>query len=425
MTATPSLRVFVAMRIGNGLTDRLYNKSIRPAVRECGFTAARIDKIEYKEDVDDRILDEIEHADIVIADLTFARPSVYFEGGYAAGLGKPVIYTARRDHFRDKDDDPLGNLRVHFDLMMKNIIDWSEPDSATFRKRLAARVRHVARPIVRARQADKAAADARLNFSRLPLSKRLEAVTDAVAGFLEDREYTVSRLGTKAGRPYALATLLIADRLPDDLLRTGLVGTAKTPGAIDGVWVRIDEAPTLPTLRSVNTLLAMAPPHDMNPPAGVRPTRVVEHVFLCSLRSVPTSRIQTAFKDYEQVANGEFASLMRQIVPTSRTREEILLIGRGHPLSPLWEAMAFDTTGTEYGRAEDYDVQGDYLVKRPSYQGFTIFSLTKKTDRPTPKPEKRGKVREVPRRVSIHVIDGISSVLDLEARLQEVDTRMA
>jgi hypothetical protein len=83
--------------------------------------------------------------------------------------------------------------------------------------------------------------------------------------------------------------------------------------------------------------------------------------------------------------------------------------------------MAFDTTGSEYGRAEDYDVQGDYLVKRPSYQGFTIFSLKKKAEtQKKPKPEKRGKVREVPRRVTIHVIDGISSVNDLDARLQEV-----
>jgi hypothetical protein len=33
------------------------------------------------------------------ADLRYARPSVYFEAGYAE-RSVPVIYTVRRDHFR-------------------------------------------------------------------------------------------------------------------------------------------------------------------------------------------------------------------------------------------------------------------------------------------------------------------------------------
>jgi hypothetical protein len=115
---------------------------------------------------------------------------------------------------------------------------------------------------------------------------------------------------------------------------------------------------------------------------------------------------------------------MRQIVPTSRTRNEVLLIGRNHPLAESWEAMAFDAAGPEYGTAEDYDVLGEYLVKRPRYQGVNIFSLTRKSEEAKPKPEKRGKVREVPRRVTIHVIDRISSIDELNSKLEEVGARM-
>ena len=43
---------------------------------------------------------------LVVADLTHERPNVYFELGYARGVGKTVITIARRDaviHFDVKD----------------------------------------------------------------------------------------------------------------------------------------------------------------------------------------------------------------------------------------------------------------------------------------------------------------------------------
>jgi nucleoside 2-deoxyribosyltransferase len=84
----------------------------------------RVDRIEHNDDIDDRIIAEIEKADLVITDLTYARPSVYFEAGYAQ-RAIPVVYTVRGDHFRARDADPHGNRQVHFDLKMRNIIAWS------------------------------------------------------------------------------------------------------------------------------------------------------------------------------------------------------------------------------------------------------------------------------------------------------------
>jgi hypothetical protein len=93
-------------------------------------------------------IDEIEKAHFLLADLTYARPSVYFEAGYGQ-RSVSVIYTARVDHFRARDGDPSGNLRVHFDLQMKNIITWTEPLSKKFQKRLQSRITKVLLPIAR------------------------------------------------------------------------------------------------------------------------------------------------------------------------------------------------------------------------------------------------------------------------------------
>src|SRR5690349_5521117 len=57
------------------------------------------------------------------------------------GHGKPVIYISRSDHFRDKESDPHGNLKVHFDLQMKNIIGWTEANRTFAKKVIAPRLR--------------------------------------------------------------------------------------------------------------------------------------------------------------------------------------------------------------------------------------------------------------------------------------------
>ncbi|MFZ4580841.1 MAG: hypothetical protein ACOYOB_20860, partial [Myxococcota bacterium] len=44
-------------------------------------------------------------------------PGVYYEAGFAQGLGKPVIWTVREDCLRD----------VHFDTRQFNHICWTDP----------------------------------------------------------------------------------------------------------------------------------------------------------------------------------------------------------------------------------------------------------------------------------------------------------
>ena len=76
------LHCFVAMAFGQKDTDAIF-RALRKTLGPLGVNAQRVDRIEHNDNIDTKIISEIEAADLVIADLTYARPSVYFEAGYA------------------------------------------------------------------------------------------------------------------------------------------------------------------------------------------------------------------------------------------------------------------------------------------------------------------------------------------------------
>ena len=82
----------------------------------------RIDQKEHTNKIDDEIIAEIRRARFVVADFTHggggARGGVYYEAGFAHGLGIDVIFTCREDKF-----DAL-----HFDTRQYNHISWSSPE---------------------------------------------------------------------------------------------------------------------------------------------------------------------------------------------------------------------------------------------------------------------------------------------------------
>jgi hypothetical protein len=91
-------KAFVAMAIdatNPSLEDVL--DTIRAACEECGIRAKRIDEDQSNDRITDRIVENVRTAEFVIVDLTLARPNVFFEAGFAHGLGKTPIYIARHD----------------------------------------------------------------------------------------------------------------------------------------------------------------------------------------------------------------------------------------------------------------------------------------------------------------------------------------
>jgi hypothetical protein len=113
--------MFVACAFGYHEIDQLYENQLRPACEGVGYHAFRVDLNEPPQTITELILQGIIDSECMIADLSFARPSVYFEIGFAHGLGIPILLTCRQDHYRGVEDQ----LKVHFDLEQYKISYWS------------------------------------------------------------------------------------------------------------------------------------------------------------------------------------------------------------------------------------------------------------------------------------------------------------
>jgi nucleoside 2-deoxyribosyltransferase len=119
-----AITCFVAMPVGRPDVNTLYDRQINRVLRQLHIRPVFMGRLEHNDNIDTRIIEEIKKCDFAIADLTYARPSVYYEAGFAE-RSVYVIYTCRADHFKPKADDKEGNLQVHFDLRQKNIVSWS------------------------------------------------------------------------------------------------------------------------------------------------------------------------------------------------------------------------------------------------------------------------------------------------------------
>ncbi len=143
-THSISNSAFVAMWFSDDM-KLAFEKAIKPAIEaeECGdFIAFRVDNKEHNNDITDEILAGIKACRFMVADLTGYRGGVYFEAGYAKGLGKPVILTCRNDWLKNVIDAQGKTLQegVHFDLNHQNIIVWD--DLEEFKKRIINRIRY-------------------------------------------------------------------------------------------------------------------------------------------------------------------------------------------------------------------------------------------------------------------------------------------
>jgi hypothetical protein len=117
---TDSPQAFVAMWF-NEATSEAYTAGIEPALSATGYKAIRIDKKEHNNKIDDEIIAEIRRSRFLIADFTCepknVRGGVYYEAGFAQGLGLPVIWTCREASLAD----------LHFDTRQYSHIVWKTP----------------------------------------------------------------------------------------------------------------------------------------------------------------------------------------------------------------------------------------------------------------------------------------------------------
>ena len=177
---------FVACAFGKDDVDEIYKNAILPVLKSMEIKSYRVDQIEHNDDIDDKIIELLLKCDICIADLTYSRPSVYYESGYFTGLGKSVIYIARKDHFSTKTKDVYGNFKIHFDLQMKNIIQWSSTSRInTFKRKLLSRLKLVSKPLKQRIEKDRKQEKNRLDFSMLSQKEKQLRIETQLLKFLK------------------------------------------------------------------------------------------------------------------------------------------------------------------------------------------------------------------------------------------------
>lgn len=124
---------FMAMPFGNQFLDRVFAECFRPAVSNTGFDLRRIIDNPPAGLIDDRLRVEIRKSRFLICELTSGNPGAYWEGGFAEGLGRPVIYTCEKGYFEKQ--------KTHFDTNHCHTVIWAEGALPDAGERLKATIR--------------------------------------------------------------------------------------------------------------------------------------------------------------------------------------------------------------------------------------------------------------------------------------------
>lgn len=134
-TTCESKQAFVAMWFTDQM-NALYKDAIEPAITNAGFKAKKIDLVEHNNEITDEIIAEIRKSRFVVADFTAGycakcddcensgkcedkmrpRGGVYYEAGFAKGLGLEVIWMVNKNQLK----------HVHFDIRQRNFIDYAD-----------------------------------------------------------------------------------------------------------------------------------------------------------------------------------------------------------------------------------------------------------------------------------------------------------
>ncbi|MDR0461612.1 MAG: hypothetical protein LBH62_09380 [Nitrososphaerota archaeon] len=107
-------QVFVAISFAEEAI--VIRERIEEGVRKAGYEPVVMDKHKHNNQIVPEMLRKIRESRFVVADLTFPNLNVYYESGYAFGLGKEVIHTAKKETFIE--------AKGTFDVKQKATVLW-------------------------------------------------------------------------------------------------------------------------------------------------------------------------------------------------------------------------------------------------------------------------------------------------------------
>lgn len=102
-----SKNCFIAMSFNDSEEIKGIRNAIKEVVEDLRFSPKIVDEVHFDSDktINDAIVALIKQSKFAICDFTEQKDGVYFEAGYAAGRGIPVIYTCMEKDFKQSHFD--------------------------------------------------------------------------------------------------------------------------------------------------------------------------------------------------------------------------------------------------------------------------------------------------------------------------------
>lgn len=113
--------VFVSMPMNRDKYDCIdqIRQGTKAAIEATGNEAYYVDLDAHNSNISDKIIEEIRNCKFLVADFTCQNTGVYYEAGYAKGIGKTVIYTCQQDDFAN----------LHFDIKQIQFVVWADAEN--------------------------------------------------------------------------------------------------------------------------------------------------------------------------------------------------------------------------------------------------------------------------------------------------------
>ncbi len=397
-----ALKCFVAMAFGREDTDRVYDRIIERTLRKYDIIPIRVDRIEHNDNIDKRIQTELYSCDLALADLTYARPSVYFEAGFAQRQVR-VIYTCRRDHFTPRANDPEGNLRVHFDLQMRNIVAWQDPRDRLFQDRLSQRIAHVIAPLLRKKEKEEQAQKDARQFGALSLEEKTTRILGLCVSRLRKARFSLipkSEWGWRYGaqRQWDDRGEPKKTRLFREFLGSGntWLGIRGRKSKIEFTLALVVPALSKGVISSLKEFILSRPVYQTNPRGlHIAPTKLVEHIFICSVSRVSDSTLMNNFPNYHRDTNSD-----------SLVRSDVQVVATGQIV--------------KQGKIYVADILGDSFVVQRGTGVEILHNQEGKISAGWGRERKiLGHVKQIPRTIHIHILDKIQSELQFKTAMAE------
>ena len=121
-------KVFIAVKFDWPGKDKASGeeaiKAIQRACEKNGYVANTVSQ-DHTGNITDQIISEIKKSKFVVAELTYNNRGVYYESGFARGLGREVFHVVHEDHIKGEDAD---GKKVHFDIEQVMYKKWRTPE---------------------------------------------------------------------------------------------------------------------------------------------------------------------------------------------------------------------------------------------------------------------------------------------------------